>query len=164
MGVSTSRWPSLDPAASARPRPWRARTLLLVGLGGAVGTTVRSQLGMAFPTVPGTWPWPWTTFAVNVSGALLLGALLETLSLLGPDAGWRRRVRLGVGTGVLGGFTTYSSFVVETVTLGRDGHALAGAGYDLASLLFGFASAYAGTLLVSRTHHLVRRPQTAPDR
>lgn len=115
-----------------------------------MGTTLRSQLEQAFPTPPGAWPS--ATFWVNVSGALVLGGLLETLSLLGPDQGWRRRVRLGVGTGVLGGYTTYSSFVVETVVLARGRNYVTAVGYDVGSLLLGFVAAYAGTLLVSRVH------------
>lgn len=144
--------PDLD--ASGRPHRWGPGTVLLIALGGAVGTTLRSQLGQMFTATAGTWPWG--TFWVNVTGALMLGALLETLSLLGPDQGWRRGVRLGIGTGVLGGYTTYSSFVVETVDLGRDQHYLTAAGYDVASLLLGFAAAYAGTMLVSAAHRRAR--------
>lgn len=127
--------------------------LLLIGVGGAVGTTVRSQLETAFPTGAGAWPW--TTFWINVSGALVLGALLETLAVLGPDQGWRRLTRLGVGTGVLGGYTTYSSFVVETAVLGRGSHYVLAAGYDVVSLVLGFAVAYLGTIGVSRLHRRV---------
>lgn len=159
MTPSRSRQP-LDPDARGHPRGRRGRrrasyplTLLLVGLGGAVGTTARSQLETAFPTAAGAWPW--TTFWINVSGAFVLGVLLETLAVLGPDQGWRRGARLGVGTGVLGGYTTYSSFVVETAVLGRDSHYVLAAGYDIASLVLGFGVAYLGTIGVSRLHRRV---------
>ena len=127
--------------------------LLLVVVGGASGTAARSGIESAYPAVPGGWPW--ATFWINVSGALALGALLETLAVLGPDDGWRRRARLGLGTGVLGGFTTYSSFVVETATLGRDGWYILALGYDFVSLLFGFGAAYAGAVVVSKVHRRV---------
>jgi CrcB protein len=136
-----------DPDAGRRGLG-RPATLALVATGGAVGTTVRWSLETAHPTAPGTWPW--TTFWINVTGALVLAGLLETLAVLGPDDGWRRAVRLGAGTGLLGGYTTYSTFAVETATLGRDDQVLTAFGYDVASLSLGFLAALAGTVLVSR--------------
>lgn len=54
------------------------------------------------------------TFAANVSGAFVLGATLETLTLLGPDGGWRRHARLFLGTGFCGAFTTYSALALRS--------------------------------------------------
>ncbi len=135
-------------------RPRRIPTLLLIGLGGAVGTTVRLALETAFPTPAGTWPW--ATFCINVTGAFVLAVLLETLRVLGPDQGWLRRIRFGVGTGLLGGFTTYSTFMVETAQLGQFGNYLTAFGYVSASLLLGFAAALAGMAGVSALHRRVK--------
>ena len=135
---------------SGRPPSWRGRTLLLIGFGGMVGTAVRFELEKAVPAAAGTWPW--ATFWANVTGALALGVLLETLAVLGPDEGWRRRVRLGVGTGLLGSYTTYSSFAVETVLLGRAEDYVIAGGYVVVSLVVGVAAAYAGTVAVSTLH------------
>lgn len=87
------------------------RSVLLVFVGGALGTTVRYLISGAVPTVYGL---PLATFGINVLGAFVLGWLLEALALRGPDEGRRRSVRLFVGTGILGGFTTYSAFAVDT--------------------------------------------------
>ena len=135
-------------------RPRRIATLLLIGLGGAVGATVRLALETAFPTPAGTWPW--ATFCINVTGAFVLAVLLETLRVLGPDQGWLRRIRFGVGTGLLGGFTTYSTFMVETAQLGQFGNYLTAFGYVSASLLLGFAAALAGMAGVSALHRRVK--------
>lgn len=116
-----------------------------VALGGAVGALVRALLETAVPAGPG--PWPWTTFWINVVGSLALGALLESLLHAGPDEGWRRTVRVGCGTGVLGGFTTYSSFAVEAVQLLEDGHMLVGLGYAVVSVVVGLLAALTGILL-----------------
>lgn len=128
------------------PRP--ATTVALVAAGGALGTALRWTIETAYPPAPATFPW--ATFWVNVTGALALAVLLEVLAVLGPDEGWRRSMRLGVGTGVLGGYTTYSTFVVESALLGRDGELVVALAYDVASLALGFGAALAGTLLVSR--------------
>ncbi len=144
-------WPEpLDPdAPSKRSGPgWR---LLLIGLGGAVGTMAR--FGIESTILPAANGWPTATFLINISGAFILAVLLESLSLRGPDDGWRRRIRLGVGTGVLGGYTTYSSFMVETALLGGAGRYLIAFGYAAISVLLGVIAAWAGMTVAITVHH-----------
>lgn len=86
-------------------------------------------------------------FAINLVGAAVLGVLLETLALKGPDQGTRRWLRLGIGTGAIGGFTTYSTFAVDTVDLAVDGHLVMAAAYALSSTVLGMALAGAGMRL-----------------
>lgn len=139
--------------------PVDPRMLGLIFLGAMIGTTLRSLLESAYGPGPGQWPW--VTFWINVGGSLLLGALLEGISASGRDTGWRRGLRLGVGTGVLGGFTTYSTFSVETVLLLRSGEWLAGAGYAVASVVGGVLAAMLGVRLVRWTTR-GRRLSSAP--
>ena len=131
------------------------RWLFLIFVGAALGTTVRSLLEGAWPAGPGAFPW--TTFSINVCGSLLLGMLLEAIAASGRDSGWRRGVRLGVGTGVLGGFTTYSTFSVEAVLLLRSGHWLLATGYALATVGTGVLAAMLGVRLVRWTTRGLRR-------
>lgn len=112
--------------------------LAAVFVGGAAGTVIRSLLSDAFPHSGGTWPW--TTFCINVSGTFLLGLLLEGLVRSGEDTGTRRLLRLGLGTGVLGGFTTYSTFMVETTRLAW----LLATGYVVATVVLGGLAARLG--------------------
>ena len=133
---------------TVRRHPAHPTVIGLVVAGGAVGTTLRHLLESAFGAPAGTWPW--TTFWINVTGALALGALLEALARLGPDEGWRRSARLGLGTGVLGGFTTYSTFMVESALLVRGAQPVLAVGYDLASVAVGFLAALVGTVVVGR--------------
>lgn len=132
--------------------------LLVIVAGGAVGTAARAALEGAFPAAPGTWPW--TTFAINLTGSLLLGALLEWLQGGGrSDSGWRRTLRLGVGTGILGGYTTYSTFAVETVGLLRAQSWGAALGYAAGSVVLGLGSAVLGILAVrALRRHIARIP------
>jgi CrcB protein len=131
------------------------RFAALVGAGAVLGTLARASSGRAFPADDGAWPV--STFVINLVGTLVLGALLELLSATGPDEGWRRVVRLGVGTGVIGGFTTYSTYVVEIDQLVRDGHAVLGAGYAIGSVLAGLAAAGAGMALAAAAVRARRR-------
>src|SRR5690606_25623484 len=113
------------------------RLIALVAAGGAVGTLARHLLATAFEDDGGL---PMTTLAINVAGAFLLGVLLEALVRRGADTDGSRRLRLGLGAGVLGGFTTFSALAVELERLLTDGDvALAGA-YALASVVFGVAA------------------------
>lgn len=92
---------------------------LLVCIGGAVGTGARYLIATLAPRVFGT-SFPFGTLAVNVIGSFLLGAIMQaglTTTLLSPT------LRLVLATGVMGGFTTYSTFNYETLELLREGAA-----------------------------------------
>lgn len=117
-------------------------TPALIVVGGSVGTFVRWWLESSFGAPPGSWPW--TTFWINLSGSFLLAVLLDALAASGEDTGWRRYVRLGAGTGVMGGYTTYSTFAVEAVGLGGAGHWPLLLLYGFGSVVLGIALAYAG--------------------
>jgi fluoride exporter len=124
-----------------------ARLAGLVALGGMVGTTARAELEAAFPAPAGGWPW--TTFAVNLVGSLILGVLLESLLRGGSDTGWRRACRLGCGTGIIGGFTTYSTFILEVEQLLRGGHPAVAVAYALLSVVVGVVAAGVGIALAA---------------
>ncbi|MCZ2263975.1 CrcB family protein [Isoptericola sp. QY 916] len=119
----------------------------LVAAGGAVGTAARFGLAQAWPAVDG---WPVATLAANVLGAFVLGWLLESLAAHGPETPTVQRVRLAVGTGVLGGFTTFSSLALETERLLASGSVGQGLAYALGTLVLGYLACLAGVLLGSR--------------
>lgn len=118
MEVAGARQRTIPGRVVAR-LPVPPASLLLIAGGGMLGTLIRYGLATAHSVQAGVWPW--VTFWINIVGSAVLGALLDGLAATGPDDGWRRRVRLAVGTGLLGGFTTYSTFSVEIVTLARAG-------------------------------------------
>lgn len=120
--------------------------LIMVGAMG--GTSLRNLLEAAWPAAPGAWPW--TTFWINLAGSFVLGALLESLSASPLSEAWQRGLRLGLGTGLLGGFTTYSTFATETAVLGTSGAVAVSFGYALASVASGVLLAAAGMLMTRR--------------
>ncbi|MGV9329878.1 fluoride efflux transporter FluC [Streptosporangium sandarakinum] len=97
--------------------------LAFVAAGGAAGATARYGAGLLWPTADGSFPW--TTLGVNAVGCLLIGVLMAVLAAAPAAPAW---VRPFLGTGVLGGFTTFSTFSVDIQGLligGRPGVALA---------------------------------------
>lgn len=136
--------PSRRQDRAARPVHLRASSLTLVAVGGTFGTGVREALSLAFPPLNGI---PYVILVINVVGALLLGLLLEALARRGPDRGRRRTLRLLLGTGFMGGFTTYSALAVDTAGLLGEGEMAAGLGYALATLLIGAFATWGGIAL-----------------
>lgn len=138
-----------SPPAAGRT-PSVAASLALVAAGGCAGTLVRAALERAWPASPGHLPV--TTLALNVVGALALGLLLGALGEGRP------RLRLALGTGVLGGLTTHSTFILESHRLltssGDGGHPVLGAAYLVGSMVAGLVAAGLGLWLAGR----LRRP------
>ena len=115
-----------------------------------LGATARFKLAEALPVRPGEFPW--ATFWANVSGSLVLGFLLITVLERFPPT---RYVRPFLATGIIGAFTTMSTFTVETALLVRDGHVATAAAYGVGTLIAGLGLAYAGAAaarLIPRRH------------
>ncbi|MFF7291287.1 fluoride efflux transporter FluC [Microbacterium sp. NPDC008134] len=111
------------------------RRVLLVAAGGTLGTAARLALGLLLPDEG----FPTAILIANIVGALLIGVLAARL----PSSS---EVRLLLGTGVLGGFTTYSAFMTGTLALWADAP-LIGAAYAAGSLVLGLAAAALGLRL-----------------
>lgn len=122
--------------------------LLYMAIGGAAGALARYGLGGWVQNRAG-FGFPWGTLVVNVLGCLLIGFSLRYLEALplGPE------VRAVVAVGILGSFTTFSTFSYETVALVEDGAWARAAGYSFGSLLLGVAAVYVG---ISLSAHLLQ--------
>ena len=119
--------------------------VLLVALGGGLGAAGRYGVSLAAPVQPGEWPW--ATFAINVIGSLLIGVLGGWLLTRG-EAGEPMRLLLGVG--VLGGFTTFSAFSLETMRLIERSDWLGASTYSIGSVLAGLAAVAIGLLVAKQ--------------
>jgi CrcB protein len=122
---------------------------LWVGLGGFLGANARYALGNWIADRLGS-TFPWHTFAINVTGSLAIGVILTLLTdRLVADPAWR----LFLVVGFLGGYTTFSSYTFEALTLVADGAWLQALGYGVGSNVVGLAAAYCGIILA---HALAR--------
>ena len=128
-----------------------ADELAAVAVGGVLGALARASISTALPHHDPA-AWPWATFVTNLLGCLLLGAVLAWVDA--RHAGWLttrpRRARLArplLASGVLGGFTTFSTFSVESYLLVRHGAAAAGLVYAAASAVLGVALVLLGRRL-----------------
>ena len=118
--------------------------ILLVGAGGFLGSVFRYLLGGLVHRLFPDALFPYGTLAVNISGCLLIGllaGLTETRQLLTPE------LRLFVLVGLLGGFTTFSTFGYETFSFARDGQSLSALANVGLQLFFGIGAVWAGSLL-----------------
>lgn len=125
-------------------------------LGGGLGALARWGVAEALPHDAGSWPW--ATLLVNVVGCLVLGVLIGRVFDRAPARPWLRPF---LGTGVLGGFTTYSAFAVESVQLAEAGRTGTAAGYVLASVVGGVLAAALG-LRAGRAPARDVAPEPAP--
>ena len=116
------------------------REVALAAAGGAIGAGLRYSLGTWIVTRTGAG-FPWHTFAINVGGAFLLGVLMALSLEKGVVGGdWR----LFLGTGILGGFTTFSTLSYESIALMEQGLWAAGLGNMFGSAVAGLAAAWLG--------------------
>lgn len=113
--------------------------LLLVMLGGALGSGGRYLTGRVMSDTLGPG-FPYGTLTVNWVGCLFMGILAGVLARTGAAEGWR----LFIGVGILGGFTTFSSFSLDTITLIERGQTGLALGYAALSLLGSLATLWAG--------------------
>lgn len=117
--------------------------VLLVALGGSLGAVARYLAGLLVLSRFGAGWVPWGTFAVNASGAFLLGCVLGLVEA-GALPGWARPL---LAVGVLGGYTTFSTFSTETLRLLSGGGAPLGLLNLLGQPVVGLLAAYGGLLL-----------------
>ncbi len=111
-----------------------------VALGGAIGSVFRFLLSGWFLQRVGPG-FPWGTFTINVSGAFAIGLLLQ---LAQTRIGLNPYVRIFLATGILGGYTTFSTFAFETLTLSREAFSMHSIWYGFGSVVAGVAAAYLG--------------------
>jgi fluoride exporter len=118
---------------------------LLVALGGALGAAARYGVSLALPVREGGWPL--ATFLINVSGSLLIGVLAGWLAT--RDAGgepWR----LLLGVGVLGGFTTFSAYSLETLRMIERSDYIGASSYVVGSVIAGLIAVAIGLFMARR--------------
>lgn len=121
------------------------QSFLLVGLGGGLGAIGRYWVGLM---VGRNWqgPFPLATLTVNVIGSLAMGLLVGLLARFTPE--WQAEARLFVAVGLFGGFTTFSAFSLDTMTLIERGQAGMAVLYAVVSVVLSVLALFVGLLLV----------------
>jgi fluoride exporter len=115
------------------------KSIILVMAGGGIGAVLRFQLGRMLVTSPGGWPWG--TFMANVLGGLLMGVLTAWLLRAGEGG---ENMRLLLGVGLLGGFTTFSAFSMDMMRMIETGSVGLAFGYALASVALALLALFLG--------------------
>jgi CrcB protein len=113
---------------------------LLVGIGGALGAMARLAIGGLVGALPNGFPL--STFLINIAGSLAMGLLVGVLAKTTPQ--FQNEIRLFVAVGVFGGFTTFSSFSLDAISMIERGDMLLAAAYVVGSVLFGIAGLWIG--------------------
>lgn len=114
----------------------------VVAVGGAIGSLARYGLSQAIPVHTGQVPW--ATAIENVTGCFLIGILMVLITEVWTA---HRLLRPFLGVGVLGGFTTFSTYAVEVRGLYADGHAALAAGYLVGTVVASLAAVLAGLFI-----------------
>ena len=148
----------VDVRAGDRQRALRGVSWTMLGVvsvGGALGALARYSLAVAWPHRAGAFPW--ATFVANVTGCLFIGALMVLISEVWAA---HRLLRPFLGTGILGGYTTFSAYTVDVRQLLTAGAARTGLLYLVGTLAAALTATYAGTMLARLATGTHRRPGT----
>ncbi|MFA4938526.1 fluoride efflux transporter CrcB [Brevundimonas sp.] len=121
---------------------------LLVAAGGAIGSVARYGLGLAAGRLAPNAAWPWGTFAANVVGGLLMGLLVGWLAFRGGAQ--QEAVRLFAAVGVLGGFTTFSSYSLEAVQMIERRQIGLACAYVVGSVVLAILALFVGLMIARR--------------
>jgi CrcB protein len=124
-------------------------TLAVISVGGVLGALARYGLTVALPPAAGHFPW--ATFVINVTGCLLIGVLMVLVNEVWAG---RRLVRPFLGVGVLGGYTTFSTYAVDIRVLVQSGAPLVAAVYLVGTVVAAIGAVYVG---VAATRWAIRR-------
>lgn len=116
----------------------------LVGIGGGIGAMIRYGVSLLIGRL---WPsdFPLATLLINITGSLAMGLLIGWMAKASPQ--WGTEIRLFVAVGIFGGYTTFSSFSLDTITLIERGQAFPAALYMLVSVAVSLIGLYLGLLL-----------------
>jgi CrcB protein len=141
-GVDTD--PDVELLERPAPHPWEvlrehAHLTPVIALGGALGSLARWELARALPHDPGAFAW--STLWTNLSGSFLLGLLMALVLTVWSGT---RYLRPFLGVGVLGGFTTFSTYLLDTRGLIAAGHSLLALVYVAATVVLGLLAVLAG--------------------
>jgi len=122
-------------------------SFLLVAAGGAIGASLRHGAGiLSVRHLPATWPW--ATFSVNLLGGFAMGLVAGWFALKAAEGG--QDLRLFLATGVLGGFTTFSAYSLETMNMLRSGEAGKAFAYAALSVILSVAALGLGLWIARR--------------
>ena len=121
---------------------------LLVGLGGAIGAMARYGVGLAALRLAPGATWPWATLTVNVVGGLLMGLLVGWMAERAGTG--HENIRVLGAVGVLGGFTTFSAFSLETVLMIERRQFGTATAYVVASVVVAIAALMVGLMVARR--------------
>ena len=121
---------------------------LMVAAGGALGAMARYATGLAAARLMGAAAWPWGTFAANVIGGLLIGLVTGWIAYRG--AAQSEAIRLFAVVGVLGGFTTFSAFSLEVVSLLERREMATATLYVLASVFLSVVAVFVGLTIMRK--------------
>ena len=131
--------PAPDATRRGRAQPG---VLAVIAAGGMLGASARYGIARWLPVTAGRFPW--ATFWTNLAGSFVLGVVLVVLVERFPSDRNLRYIRPLVATGVIGAFTTMSTYEVETALLLKDGHPATAVLYGVGSLVVGLGLAAAG--------------------
>ncbi|MFG2004208.1 fluoride efflux transporter FluC [Spirillospora sp. NPDC048911] len=150
LSVPRQRW-------EPRRAPWS--TLAVISAGGVLGALARYGISTAFPHPPDTFGW--ATWGINVSGCMMIGILMVAITEI-----WQahRLVRPFLGVGVLGGFTTFSTSIVEAQQAVQAGAARIGLIYLAATLAGALVAVYTGVQLTRLPARALRRRREGTER